>query len=120
MSDETLYERLGGREAIAAVVDRFYERVRDDDDLAAFFEDVEMDRLRAHQTQFLVAATGGPAEYTGENLREAHADLDIRAEHFDAVAEHLRATLEEFDVDDAAVAAVLDTVADLRSDVLAA
>ncbi|MFB6130983.1 MAG: group 1 truncated hemoglobin [Salinigranum sp.] len=115
----TLYERLGGREAIAAVVDRFYERVLADDDLAGFFAGVEMRRVRAHQTLFLVAATGGPMEYTGASVREAHVDLDLTEEHFDAVAAHLRRTLEEFEVEEGAIAEVMATVGGLKADVLA-
>ncbi len=94
--EATLYERLGGRESIAAVVDRFYERVMDDDRLVRFFEDVDMERQRAHQTQFLSAVTGGPVDYDGESMREAHDHLDITEEDFAAIATHLEDTLQEF------------------------
>jgi hemoglobin len=117
--DGTLYERLGGREAISAVVDRFYERVLADDRLADFFDDAEMERLRAHQTRFLAAATGGPVEYAGRSVRAAHADLDLREEHFAAVATHLRETLAEFDVEESAIEEVMATVDGLKDDILA-
>ncbi|WP_254766349.1 group I truncated hemoglobin [Salinilacihabitans rarus] len=107
MSD-TLYDRLGGEDAIGAVVDRFYERVLDDERLAPFFEDVDMRGQRAHQTQFLCAVTGGPVEYTGRDMETAHAHLDVREEHFAAIVGHLAAALEEFDVDAADREAVLD------------
>lgn len=115
---ETLYDALGGRDAIEAVVDRFYERVVGDDSLAPFFEDVDMDRLRAHQTAFLSAATGGPYEYSGVNMREAHAHLDLTGEDFDAVADHLRETLEEFDVGREQIIELMVTVVELRPDVV--
>lgn len=96
--DRTLYERLGGQEGIAAVVDRFYERVMDDDRLVHFFEDVDMERQRAHQTQFLSSVTGGPVEYSGAEMEEAHDHLDIDGRDFEAIATHLDETLQEFDV----------------------
>lgn len=95
----TLYERLGGEDAIAAVVDAFYERVRDDDRVAHFFEGIDMQQQRAHQTQFLSSIAGGPVTYSGAEMDEAHSHLDIHQEHFDAIAELLEETMIEFDID---------------------
>jgi len=117
-TDRTLYERLGGRDAISTVVDRFYERVLADDRLRPHFEDTDMQRLRAHQTQFLVAATEGPQAYTGESVRDAHADLDLTEADFRAVATHLEAALEECDVPEQEREQVMATVAGLEADVL--
>lgn len=118
-SDTTLYERLGERDAIAAVVDRFYDRVLDDEELSGFFEDVDVKALRTHQTQFLSAATGGPVAYGGAGVQEAHEGLEITDEAFDAVADHLGASLRAFDVEPADREAVLETVEDLREEVVA-
>ncbi|WP_331234014.1 group I truncated hemoglobin [Natronorarus salvus] len=101
MENPTLYERLGGRESIAAVVDSFYERVLADDRLAHYFEATDMQRQRAHQTQFLSSVAGGPVEYTGGDMESVHSHLDISTREFDAIANHLDRTLSEFDVDDA-------------------
>lgn len=106
----TLYDRLGGEDAIAAVVDEFYERMIADERVAHFFEDVDMQRQRAHQTQFLSAVTGGPVEYTGQEMAAAHDHLDIDRDEFDVVAMHLAETLEAFDVDEDDRAAVLAEV----------
>lgn len=120
MSNEaSLYDRLGGRDAIEAVVDRFYDRVLDDERLEPYFENTNVERLRSHQTQFLVAATGGPADYSGADMRSAHEHLDITNEHFNAVSIHLMRTLEEFDVGDKEIGEVLITVGGLKADVLA-
>lgn len=104
---ETLYTRLGGEDALTAVVDRFYDRVLADERLVPFFEDVDMQQQRAHQAQFLSAVTGGPVEYTGADMEAVHADLDIGRADFDAIATHLDDTLAEFDVDEADREAVL-------------
>jgi hemoglobin len=117
-TDRTLYERLGGREAIAAVVDEFYDRVVADDRLRPHFEDTDMQRLRAHQTQFLVAAADGPQEYAGESVRAAHDDLDLSEDDFWVVADHLDAALAACDVPDREREQVMSTVAGLEADVL--
>lgn len=116
----TLYERLGERDAIEAVVDRFYERVLTDADLKPHFEGVDVDALRRHQVTFLSAVTGGPAEYAGRDMRAAHDHLDLTDEDFDAVATHLDRTLREFEVDVGSRTEVLDAVGDLRSEIVTA
>ena len=73
----SLYEQLGGADNIAAVVDDFYRRVLADDALAAMFAGVDLDRLRRHQSRFISYALGGPNQYTGRNMRAAHAGLGI-------------------------------------------
>ena len=120
MGEPSLYDRLGGEDAVAAVVDDFYERVLDDERLVEHFEDADVDELRAHQTKFLSAVTGGPVEYTGESMREAHAHLDLTEADFGRVTAHLEESLREFDVPDEAVDEVLDAVAELKEDILAA
>ncbi|MGM0555227.1 MAG: group I truncated hemoglobin [Myxococcota bacterium] len=97
MSD-TLYERLGGRAAVDAAVDIFYRNVLSDDRIAHFFDTVDMDEQIAKQKAFLTVAFGGPNDYDGKDLAEAHAHMDLTDEHFDAVAEALVGALEELDV----------------------
>lgn len=58
LSKDTLYERLGGQDAIDAVVEEFYNRVLADEDLKPYFEGIDTDDLRAHQKDFLTYATG--------------------------------------------------------------
>ncbi|EMA61961.1 group I truncated hemoglobin [Halorubrum lipolyticum] len=120
MNDHTLYERLGGREAIGAVVDEFYDRVLDDDRVAHHFEDVDMTAQRAHQTRFLSAVAGGPAEYDGDTMDEAHDGMGITGTEFGAIATHLDDALAEFDVDDADREAVLAAVEEFRDDIVEA
>lgn len=115
---EVLYHRLGGADAIEAVVDEFYDRVLADDRVAHFFDDVDMSQQRAHQTQFISAVAGGPVEYTGKEMEEAHAHLDISHDDFDVIAELLAASLEAFDVADSDQEAVLGAVESYRDDVV--
>lgn len=120
MSDKSLYARLGGEEALEAVVDRFYERVLADEDLRPYFEDTSMDDLREHQTQFLAAVTGGPVEWGGRNMERAHADLDVTTGDFEQVAEHLEDTLVEFEVPEAERTEVMEAVAMLEPAIVSA
>lgn len=115
---DTLYHRLGGEEQISNVVDEFYERVLADDSVAHFFENVDMAAQRAHQTQFLSAVAGGPVEYDGEDMREAHEGMGIEPQHFAAIATHLEAALREFDVPDESIDEIMSEVAGLEDNVV--
>jgi len=114
----TLYEDIGGEDAIATVVDDFYEKVLSDESLAHHFEGVSMDELREHQSAFLTMVTGGPADYSGGDMRSAHAHLSLSDADFDAVAGHLDAALRQNGVADDHVEAILGEVEALRDEVL--
>lgn len=116
--DGTIYDEIGGREAVEAVVSDFYDAVLDDEQLVEYFEDQDMAELRAHQIQFISSVTGGPVEYTGADMRKAHAHLDLDERDFQAVAKHLEAALRANGVDDAAVEQILSEVAKLKAPVL--
>jgi truncated hemoglobin YjbI len=114
----TLFERLGGQVSIDAAVDRFYELVCADPELAPFFDRVDMRRQRSHQRAFLAMALGGPRAYTGRRLGDAHRHLAIGDRHVDLVAGHLAAVLVELGVDADLVDEVVRAVDGLRADVL--
>jgi len=97
--DSTLYERIGGEETINSLVDNFYSKVQDDPELAPYFTNVPMDKLRRMQFEFFSAATGGPIVYSGRPLGEVHRPLSISMREFQRFTEHLIETLEEIGVD---------------------
>lgn len=115
---DTLYDRLGGEEAIAHVTSSFYGTVLADPSLAPYFDGVDMSRQAGMLTAFLVmAATGNPAAYPGRSMRQAHAGLNIGDREFDAVVGHLGAALAAAGAggdDIALIASVAETV---RADV---
>lgn len=98
----TLFEKLGGADAVDLAVDKFYERVLQDDRIKHFFADLDMVKQRKHQKDFLTYAFGGTDKYNGRYMRQAHKDLvekfGLNSEHFDAVAEDLIETLKEMGV----------------------
>lgn len=117
----SLYEKLGGAAAVDAAVDIFYRKVLSDDRINAFFEGVDMDKQAAKQKAFLTFAFGGPHNYTGKDMRTAHAHLVQRGlndMHFNAVAGHLKTTLEELNVPADLIAQVLGIAESTRNDVL--
>ncbi len=98
---ESLFERIGGQAAIEAAVDIFYGKVMADDTISKFFAGVDMNKQRGKQKIFLAFAFGGPVKYDGKDMRQAHKHLveqGLNDSHFDAVAGHLQATLEELNV----------------------
>jgi len=117
----SLYDQLGGEEAIDAAVDKFYEKVLADDRVNGFFKGVDMDRQRAMQKAFLTFAFGGPNAYEGRDLRAAHAHLVARGlndTHFDVILEHLGGTLKELGVKEDLIKHAADVANSVRDDVL--
>jgi hemoglobin len=117
----TLFERIGGEAAVIAAVDRFYEKVLADPLTRPFFEGLDIAAQTRKQMSFMVRAFDGPDHYKGRDLRAAHAPLVAKGlgdAQFDAVASHLRASLQELDVEGEVVDEVLTLVGGMRSQVL--
>jgi hemoglobin len=118
---ETLISRLGGEAAVDAAVDIFYRKVLADERISKYFEGVEMEEQAAKQKAFLTMAFGGPNNYSGKDLRNGHAHLvenGLNDSHFDAVMEHLGATLKELNVADNLISEAAAIAEGTRSDVL--
>ncbi|MEA9357592.1 group 1 truncated hemoglobin [Bacteriovorax sp. PP10] len=97
----SVYEQIGGEQAVDAAVDIFYRKVLADDRISRFFDDVDMDEQIAKQKSFLTYAFGGPVNYSGQNMRDGHKHLVERGlndSHVDAVIELLAGTLVELNV----------------------
>lgn len=116
----TIYTQIGGAEAIEAVVDDFYDRVLDDEELADFFSGTNMARLKGKQVEFFAAALGGPAPYTGASMRQVHQGRGIAMHHFNLVASHLSSALEAAGVPPDIVAQIIAAIAPLADDVVSA
>jgi hemoglobin len=117
----SLYERLGGAPAVDAAVDIFYRKVLQDERISRFFDDVDMERQSAKQKAFLTMVFGGPANYTGQDMRRGHAhllDRGLNDSHVDAVVELLGQTLQELGVPQADIEEVARLANSVRDDVL--
>jgi hemoglobin len=94
------YDAVGGGAAVSAVVNDFYRRVLADSQLAPYFEGVDMVRLKRHQALLVTQVLGGPENYTGRPLGEAHAGLGIDHDDFTAVVGHLASAMKDAGVPD--------------------
>ena len=117
----SLFTDIGGEPAVNAAVDIFYRKVLKDDRINRFFSGVDMEKQAAKQKAFLTMAFGGPHNYTGEDMRRGHAHLvaqGLNDSHFDAVMEHIGATLTELKVPANLIAQAAAIAESTRKDVL--
>ena len=111
----TLYERLGGQDAITAVVDAFIARCAGDARINGKFARTDVPRLRANLIDQVCEATGGPCSYSGRDMRTTHDGMGVTAGEFDALVEDLVATLDQFGVPEAEKGELLGALAPMRS-----
>jgi hemoglobin len=114
----TIYEQIGGQEALIAVVDDFYVRVLADPELAGFFSGANMSRLKGKQVEFFSSALGGPDPYTGLSMKDVHRGRGIRQAHFDLVAKHLIDSLDGAGVPAETVDTIIGAIAPLADDIV--
>ncbi len=120
MSKQTLYERLGGYDAISAVVNDLLPRVQADPQLARFWQHRGEDGLKREKQlliDFLSSCAGGPLYYTGRDMKTTHKGMRISENDWSAFLGYLHATLQTFQVPqaerDEVVAFVQSTKADM-------
>ncbi|OBG25047.1 group 1 truncated hemoglobin [Mycobacterium sp. 852002-51057_SCH5723018] len=116
----TIYERIGGHEALEVVVEDFYARVLADHQLSGFFAGTNMNRLKGKQVEFFAAALGGPEPYTGAPMKQVHQGRGITMHHFSLVAGHLAEALAAAGVPSATVTDILGAIAPLAPDIVSA
>ncbi len=117
----SLYEKIGGAAAVDAAVDVFYRKVLSDYRINRFFDDIDMEEQAVKQKAFFTMAFGGPNNYTGEDMRKAHARLvkmGLNNDHFNVVMEHLGATMKELNVPQELIAQAAAIAESTRNDVL--
>src|SRR5262245_6817369 len=115
---KSLYERLGGKEAISAVVDDFAQNVLGDARINKKFAKSDPARLLANLKDFVCFATGGPCRYTGLTMKESHKNMGTTAGEFGALVEDLVKTLNKFGVKEAEQKELLTALAGLRNDIV--
>ena len=119
--DKSLYDRLGGYNALALVVDDFIVRLVTDKQFDKFFVGHSTDskkRIRQHILDQFCAATGGPCVYTGREMKTTHSGLGITNAEWDAAAKHLGAALDKYKVPEKEKGEVLAFVTTLKKDIV--
>ena len=115
---KSLYERLGGRPAIVAVVDDFVANVAADKRINGFFAKTDATSFKAKLVDQLCAGTGGPCVYTGKDMKTAHQGRGIHEEHFAALVEDLDRTLAKFKVPAREQKELLAILAPMKPDIV--
>jgi hemoglobin len=118
---DTLYKRLGGYDAIAAVVDDFIGRLGADAQFTPFLAGHSQDtlkKLRQHVVELVCQATGGPCVYMGRDMKTAHAGLGINKRQWEASVGHLVASLDKFKVPKKEKEELLAIVAPLEKEIV--
>jgi hemoglobin len=120
-AQKSLYHRLGGYDALAAVTDDFLGRLATDPQLGRFFVGLNNDsktRVRQHVIDFLCAATGGPCKYTGRDRRPRTRELNISEADWNTNVKYLIASLDKFKVPEREKGEVLTAVEGLKGDIV--
>lgn len=113
----TIYDRIGGHEAIEVVVEDFYVRVLADDQLSGFFTGTNMNRLKGKQVEFFASALGGPEPYTGAPMKQVHQGRGITMQHFNLVAGHLSDALAAAGVPSETVTEIIGAITPLAAEI---
>jgi hemoglobin len=119
--EASLYKRLGGYDALAAVTDDFIGRMAADPQLQKFFVGhgtESLHRIRQLVVDQLCAATGGPCLYIGRDMKSVHAGMGISEADWSLAVKHLVATLEKFKVPEKEKGEVLNMISGLKKDIV--
>lgn len=115
---QSLFDKYGGFATLNQLTRLFYQKLLDSPQVAHYFSGIDIPTLAEHQTNFLATALGGPAVYTGTELKTAHVGLMITNEDFNEVAELLEECLEELDVEPADIKSIIAIVASYKEQIV--
>jgi len=114
----SLYDRLGGGDAINALTESWVARVGGDDRANGKFVRTDIERLKKEIVDQVCEATGGPCTYTGRSMLETHAGMKVTAGEFEVVMQHLGATLDELNVPKTEQDELVDLLRPMRGDIV--
>ena len=117
-AQKSLYDRLGGKDAIVAVVDDFVGNVAADNRINRYFAKTDIPRLKRNLVDQICAATGGPCTYTGRDMKTAHAGMGVTNADFDALVGDLVKTLDKFKVPDKEKGELLGILGPMRPSIV--
>jgi hemoglobin len=115
---KSLFERLGGKSAVTAVVEDFVARCAGDSRINGKFARTDIPRLRSMLIDQVSEASGGPAKYTGRDMKTTHDGMKVTTGEFNALVEDLVATLNKFGVAKAEQDELLGILGPLKSDIV--
>jgi hemoglobin len=115
---KSLYDRLGGMDAIKAVVNDFIDAQAADPKLAHFYAKTDTKYLKGQISDMLCAASGGPCKYTGMDMKDAHEGRKVKTADFETTVGHLVATLNKYKVPQKEQDEVLAVLGPLKKDIV--
>ncbi len=113
-----LFERLGGKPAITAVVDNFVGRVAADKKINARFANTDIPHLKAMLVEQICQATGGPCVYSGKDMRASHTGMGISEDEFNALVGDLKGALDQFKVPAPEQGELLGALGGMKGDIV--
>ncbi len=113
-----LFDRLGGQDAIVAVVDDFVANVAADDRINAFFMNADIPHLKQMLVEQICEASGGPCKYSGKSMLEVHTNMHVKDTDFGALVEDLVKSLDKFKVPEAEKAELLGALGGMKPDIV--
>ena len=114
----SLYERLGGKDAITAVVDDMVANIAADARINTFFANADIPGLKAKLVDQICEASGGPCKYTGKSMKESHTGMGVKEEHFNALVEDLVKALDKYKVQDPERTELLTALGGMKGDIV--
>ena len=115
---KTIYEQIGGDNTVRRVVPIFYSKILQDKSINHFFHKIDMSKQIQKQHDFVTVALGGPNNYKGKDMREAHKNLNLVESDFDSVVGHLGATLTEIGCPENLIGQIAGALIGLKDEVL--
>ena len=119
-AERSLYERLGGKDAITAVIDDFVANVAADTRINTRFANTNIPHLKQMLVDQVCAATGGPCTYTGKTMGDAHRGMHITDAEFTALVEDLTKTLDKFKVGEREKTELLGALGGMKGEIVGA
>lgn len=115
---KSLYDRLGGKVAITAVVETFVGNVGEDARINGFFASTDLTKLKMHLVNQICEASGGPCKYTGRTMKQTHAGMGVHDAAFGALVEDLVAALDHPKVGKTEKDELLGVLGPMKSDIV--
>ena len=117
-SNKTLYDRLGGKPAIVAVVDLFVDKVGKDERINARFANTDIPHFKGMLVEQICEASGGPCKYTGKDMKTSHAGMKITSDEFTALVEDLKFALDQAKAPADAETDLINALAPMKPDIV--
>jgi hemoglobin len=120
VAEKSLYDRLGGKDAITAVVEDFVGNVAGDKRINAFFANADIPHLKQMLVDQICEATGGPCKYTGKDMKTSHNGMNVKDADFNALVEDLVKSLDKFKVPEKEKGELLGALSKMHDDIVTA